>query len=251
MGVDNPMKRLARHVPVWVLCLLGVDLLLGVANVVTYELSHHFHYPQIDLFRLSGEENIPTWWSSAQLLMIALCLAILAAHLIERHNPRSWTLLLAPALFLFLSMDEVAQFHERIGAEWGPRNLRTGMWVMWCAPAFIIAVAIVARALWPYLRPHRLVMARFGMGIAMLLACAVGLEMLANLFPDRSMLSNLEVIAEEVGEMMAGTLMLWAAATWLAAERIVLARRLPSAEPQPRIDTIQPAAPMAETAITV
>ncbi len=231
---------MANMPPRWVWIFLGVNALMVVGNVVTFLLSRLFHLEPISLFRLSDEANIPTWWSSMQLLMIAQVLGVMAYYLVDRRNWRTWGLWLAVAVFAFLSMDELAVIHERIGHAWGPRALRTGMWVPILTPVFVMVVVLVGRAIWPILRPYPAVMKRLAAGIILLLVSAVGIELIANFFEDQSMAVNICVIFEEFGEMCAGTLMLWAAVDWMHLSGIRLAVRQPAGAATARTAALVP-----------
>ncbi len=212
------VRKLA--VPQWVLWIMAFDCLLALANVTTFTLRRGFGYSPTTIFRLSGESNVPTWWSSMQLMLIGLALAVVGYFAFDRQRIRTWAAWLPAMLFLFLSLDEVAMIHERIGHAVGPKSLRTGMWVPMLAPLFIIAVGIVAYAVWPLLRDKPAVIARFLAGFAVFLFSAVGLEMLGNLFADNSIGVHIEVILEETGEMIGGTILLWAAVSWAMADGV-------------------------------
>lgn len=206
-----------RRVPGWVWVVAGVNVLMGIANIITFAVTQFWDLEPIAMFRLSDEANIPTWWSSAQLLVIGLLLAVLAWRLVQRREPGAWVMWLPALLFIFLSMDEVASIHETIGHRWGLEFLRTGMWVGIVVPVFLVMLTCITWAIWPFLRGRTGVIRTYAAGIGLLLFSAVGLELLANLYPDGSLQVHTLVLMEEVGEMMAGTLMLWATAQWVAS----------------------------------
>ena len=66
------------------------------------------------LFYLNEESNIPTYFSGLNLLFASIVTFILSQNhdLKVKTSPRFWKLL--SLIFLFLSFDEVAMFHERI-----------------------------------------------------------------------------------------------------------------------------------------
>lgn len=70
----------------------------------------------IHTFDLSGERNIPTWYASGSLLLCAV-LSFLVAHT-HRKAGSKWTKYWFGLawLFIYLSIDETATVHERIGA---------------------------------------------------------------------------------------------------------------------------------------
>lgn len=66
------------------------------------------------LFYLNEESNIPTYFSGLNLLLASLLSFLLSKDYdsSKRTNPMFWILL--TIVFIFLSFDEVAMFHERI-----------------------------------------------------------------------------------------------------------------------------------------
>jgi hypothetical protein len=201
-------------IPKWVWALLAVDVLMGVANVVTFAISRVFGLGPIYMFRLSNEANVPTWWSSALLLLTGVVLSAIAYCRFRRADRRTWALWLPAALFLFMSLDEVASIHEHIGHTWGATTLRTGTWVVICVPIFLLALFFVVRATWSFLRGRTEVIRLLALGIVIFLGSSVGLELLTNVAPDQHPLANAINLAEEVGEMIGSTVMLWGAVAW-------------------------------------
>lgn len=201
-------------IPRWVMALLVVDLFMGVANIATFVISKVLDIGPIYLFRVSNEANVPTWWSSAQLLLIGVTLSAMAYHRSRRRDRGSWALWLPAVLFIFLSLDEVASIHEHIGHYYGTQSLRTGMWVAICVPLFLIALVVVTRAVWPFLKGRTEVIRLFIIGLGIFLGSAVGIELLTNLYPDDHMGAHAINLVEEVGEMIGASVMLWAAVTW-------------------------------------
>ena len=66
-------------------------------------------------FDLNREGNLPTWFSSMQWLCVAVALAGFAWRLVRRAESGGRPLLALTFLFLCMSLDEVAQIHERLG----------------------------------------------------------------------------------------------------------------------------------------
>jgi hypothetical protein len=99
--------------------ILGtVVLFLILSNIVglisKYYLRHDYVFGLIPLFDLDGEGNIPTYFSSAIILLSAGLLAIIFV-LKKRQDVgdhRYWAGL--SGIFLFLSIDEFACIHERL-----------------------------------------------------------------------------------------------------------------------------------------
>ena len=151
---------------------------------------------------------------------------ILAFYLFRRSDRRSWGLLLPPALFGFLSLDEVAQLHEQVGHRYGPMltpELRTGLWVAICLPIFAVALWLTWLCVRTYFQDRRSILMRLGVGVGLLIFSAVVLELLANLVPDNSVPVHIAVMLEEVGEMCGATVVLWGSWEMLRSYGIELA----------------------------
>lgn len=72
-----------------------------------------FNYAPMQLLDLDAESNIPTWYSSAVLLMISLAFITIYSALPKNEFHKTGSFLLASFIFLFLSIDEIAQLHEK------------------------------------------------------------------------------------------------------------------------------------------
>jgi hypothetical protein len=66
----------------------------------------------IRLTWLDGECNIPSWFSSALLLVCALLLGVIAAAQRQQRDSHGGRWLVLALIFGFLSLDETAQLHE-------------------------------------------------------------------------------------------------------------------------------------------
>jgi hypothetical protein len=66
----------------------------------------------VRLVWLDGECNIPSWFSSALLLLCSFLLAVVAAAQRQRRDGRFGHWLALSLIFAFLSLDETAQLHE-------------------------------------------------------------------------------------------------------------------------------------------
>jgi hypothetical protein len=88
---------------------------LGVAGQCFKYLSNGRLLAIVGLFDLDADDSIPTWYSSFTLLLCACLLAVIALVRKSYRDPcsRSWGLL--AAIFLLMSVDEVARIHEKSG----------------------------------------------------------------------------------------------------------------------------------------
>lgn len=95
--------------------VVGAVAALGVAGqIVKYETGHTNVFGIVPEFYLDDENNVPTYLASLLLLIAAGLLAVIASvkHRIGDGFKWHWTVL--SALFLLMSLDEAASFHERL-----------------------------------------------------------------------------------------------------------------------------------------
>jgi len=129
-------------------------------------------------FNLDAENSVPAWWSSAMMLMASLLLYALGANA-WRAGDVLWRLWLVMAVvFLGLSMDETASFHEGVIT---PLRNAFGfggiLFYAWVVPA-LICVAGLGIFLLPLLRllPPSL-FKRLALCGGVFIGGAVGMEM--------------------------------------------------------------------------
>lgn len=103
------------------LAMTMVVLSLVVAHVcVQYFKFFLGHETQLGLerqFNLAKENNIPTWYSSSALLLSAVLLGMIGLVNKREDNPYTLHWFGLAAIFLFLSIDEAASLHEKIGSD--------------------------------------------------------------------------------------------------------------------------------------
>lgn len=208
-------NRLARWLIITEILLVAaywIDILLG-------EPVHLLH----GLFDLDGEANIPTWFSSGQLLAIAIILWIVAFYRRKPEKPSRAFLLTCGTGFLLLSADEVVQLHEGITGllgsrylDWMPTMLsdhKTAVFL--CLGISIVAFRIVypdLRAAWTWSRRGCLV-ALAGCCVIMLGGCV--LESIGYRFLQPGSLAyKVEVSVEEFLEMLGASLILHSVTTF-------------------------------------
>lgn len=191
--------------------LLGLEILLvilhmlGASGLLGYRLGLWFD--------LNREQSVGTWFSSAQLLVLALSLALAAPR---SRSPRPWFLSLMAAGFAFLSLDETISIHEgitaiaRTHAHWLPEFPGGhGAWVAVYAVIGAIGLAITWRELLRLWSGYRTVAIVGGIGCATYVLGAVVAEVAGyvGLIPDGAW----QVAMEEFLEMLGASLILLAA----------------------------------------
>lgn len=220
--LHNSLARIGPT-PLLVRCFAFGIVVVGLLAVVNSVLDTDW-----SMVNVGHEGNIPTWFSSVQLLAVAVVLAPIAVRDAAGRKPRTWALLFAPGLFLLLSLDEVAMIHEQVGhrfeAETGiDAGLRyTGAWMLVFAPLVGAWSVVAALKFWPYLRNCQEALGLMVAGFLLFLLAAVGLEVLSNFLAEDGNLHRLEIFAEEMAEMVAVNLILWGALLLARAEGIRL-----------------------------
>jgi len=223
----SPASRLKRgSVPEAVRFLLLADVTMAALYLLDATLGSPYQ-TVTRLLDLDGEASIPNWYSSGQLLVLGLLLGVFAVVRTDRRAIRSWPLLALPALCLALSLDEAAQIHEWLGkksdvlfAAGGRRDLlvpRSGLWMLLLGPPFLIVVTLLWRAFSPALRGRERVARLYLVGFFVYAASALGIEILANFVSPGGLLSVVQVVCEELGEMLGVTLLVWATLELLAS----------------------------------
>ena len=173
------------------------------------------------LIDLDAEGNLPAWFSSFQLALIAIAFWVLAARLRATQRPSRRFMRACGGFFLLLSIDETAMFHERITESLGSRYLD---WVPVYVnnhpgDAIICALVLVAcmAAAFPHLRglwqmsPRGSLIAAAGAAIYVTGAAVLesaGYKMLSA--GSALSLYRAEVAVEEFLEMMGASLILYA-----------------------------------------
>ncbi len=100
---------IARVLFTWIGTLVALSL---VGQYAKYVLGHDTLKGFVPLFYVDLESSVPTWYSSVALLLAAGLCALIARHhtVARRAYRRHWTAL--AALFVLLSLDEIAMLHE-------------------------------------------------------------------------------------------------------------------------------------------
>jgi len=144
---------------------------------------HDYVLGFVPLFSLDGEGNVPAWFSTGILLFCAQLL--LTTALAERRRRAPWAGWMGLAgIFAFLSVDEMAVLHERMGRAAGDLVGAEGLmhvyaWVAVYAPLLTLFVIGYIRFLARL--PHRI---RFGMVLAgaVYVGGAIGIELAGSPF---------------------------------------------------------------------
>lgn len=229
MSTTLPIRRITA-------VLIGTALVqVAVSAVATYArnelgITHIFGVTYLQVVRIDREvNNLPTWYSSSQLLLCALSVAAIGARTQRRRLAiRWWTL---ACLVLLMSIDESVRIHERLGAL--VRKL-TGLDLPWVVPAGLaVLVALIATGqVWATVaRGDRI---RFAQGAIVFIAGAVGMEVVHKLvLPAADGFVHFALLHAEEGLEMCGIALLLRAAWLVIAPRGRLVLHVGPEEPAP------------------
>lgn len=194
----------------FVAVLLAIDLVLAVAYVLTRRLREDIlSMDVVVLFDLDIEGNIPSWWSTVQLVLVGMLLINFVG--IQRRVGRGamWAVIAATG-FMFLSLDEMVGLHERVAAAIGDT---IKVFALATAVPLLIGVAVISKMAWPDIsrdpRVRTLIFVGFGVYI---LGFAV-VDELGEFIERDTLLWRIEVLVEETLEMVGVSILAWAA--WL------------------------------------
>jgi hypothetical protein len=195
------------------LILLGFELFL-VAAYILDDLSG-LRSPLTKLFNLDSEANLPSWFSALQLGLVGIVfLATWWGARKARIEP-SFYLLLIGLGFVFLSMDEAAEFHEKLTrvlrhVQWLPQ-MEGGIWIpIYFLTALVIGFFVRGSlfSMWNTYPREVLIMAG---GIALAVTGGVGLEILTHIYwrGQDPFMYQVEVVLEEFFEMAGASILLY------------------------------------------
>jgi hypothetical protein len=217
--------------------LYATDIALGLAHVVGVWAGSPGSKLRTFL-NLDAEANLPTWYSSSQLLAIGVLFALAAYWRTDTARRGRVLIGLLAAVFVLLSLDETATIHEWLGQKsdalllGGHRNgtafWRTGIWMFVVGLPFVALFLSLLHAVREYLKPVPGVFGRLLGGALLLFGAALIPETIVNFIPKQSSARMIEVVIEEVGEMMGATTILWAAYTLVLATWATHNKRLTS-----------------------
>lgn len=217
--IEAVMVHTSRQARQLFLTLLGIELVL----VLVYATDSWVQGPSGELHAvidLDGEGNLPTWFSSFQLSLVAISFWFMAAQARATQRPSRRFLRACGGLFLFMSIDETAMIHERITGLLGTRYIDwVPGWVLDHPAKSTVCAMVVAgfaAMVIPHIRafkktnavPVRIAAAgSFAYVIGAAVLESVGYETLVG--GSHSSLYRFEVASEEFLEMLGVSLILY------------------------------------------
>ncbi|MCP4442261.1 MAG: hypothetical protein GY810_25415 [Aureispira sp.] len=185
--------------------LLMITLLLLFNLLVILRLSYQdriFVNEWEYLFNFNNEANLPTYFSTALLLLAALLLGAIGRTVETKVH---WYIL--SGVFLFLAVDELAQIHERFGVvgEWMldlhgvPKGLFYYAWVI----PYGFFTACLAVLMLDFLRTLPLIISRLIiLSAVVFLSGAIGMEMISGWHIEKEGLTQFYYVLTTIEELL-------------------------------------------------
>lgn len=148
LDIEIPAARLRRALTILVVVLTALSFVGTLGDRFLHLRLSGF----VDIFDVDAETSIPNWYSAVALAVSAALLAATAAASRARKQTRdlpAWTAL--TLIFTFLSLDEIAGIHERVGRRLHYLLHLDGFFrFAWVVPALVL-VALVGATFLPFL----------------------------------------------------------------------------------------------------
>lgn len=169
--------------------LLGVLGLLVAASIGTHVAKYGFGHGGlmglVPLFDVVEEANVPTWFSSALLLLAALWLGVIARVQRGRGDPFARHWLILAGVFVLLSLDETAQIHDLLDDRLRDRlQLHGVLHYAWVIPAGVFLAVLGIAYIRFLVSLPRPTLRRFVLAAALYVGGALGMEMVAGAYDD-------------------------------------------------------------------
>jgi hypothetical protein len=185
--------------------IVGLEIAHVTTSILRYEFGYETQFGLVRQFNLDEEANLPTWYSSTALLLVALLLTMIGVvkRGMDDRYARHWLLL--AAMFLYLSADEAARLHE-MSEPFTTRLHLTGYlfypWIIGGAAIVLLVGLAYLPFVWHLPRGIRALVVSAGM---LYVGGALGIEAIgANMhyrYGFENMRYSIAVAAEESGEM--------------------------------------------------
>jgi hypothetical protein len=208
---------LRRVATVLVLVLIVLTAASIVAEYARYILGSESAL--VDVFSLTEEKNIPTFWSSFLLATCSIVLGTIAATKAGAGGEykRHWIAL--SAIFGYLSVDEFVEIHEWLSAIPGLSNLHGALYYGWVLPAVVIVPIFAASYLKFLFHLPKTTRVKVAWAGVLYVGGALGIELILGVWTERHEETNFAWamlgMLEEVMEIMGSSLFLYALLEYL------------------------------------
>jgi len=203
----------ASHLNYFIYSAFLIQLILNLIWITLTELAYS-HLYGLGKFYFDLEDSVPTYFSSIILLFSAILMAIISLAKIKISDPFSKHWIILSILFVFLSIEEVAGFHETIIDPLNSLFQFKGYWrFSWVIPGIIFGLIFAIS----YLKFLNSLASKYKWGLIyaglVYILGAIFIEMIsANIYINtfvsaKDILYNLVITLEESCEML-GVMML-------------------------------------------
>lgn len=191
-----------------ILAIIAIGLSLIHIGVTYLHLSFDNRITEvfIEKFSLEEEGNFPSFFSAVLLLVAAGSFLIISQSASYLKNNRDWKYWLGLAfIFVFLSLDEATQLHEKldtdlIWASYDATGLLAWPWVIIYAALVTIFVVLYLRFWLRFSRPFKIY---YALAAAIYVGSALGFEMLeALVYTTRGGYTMTYIILTSIEEML-------------------------------------------------
>lgn len=211
------------RLPRLVKAFFAADFLVGLPYVVNQLIGRPF--AKINrLVDLDDEANFPSWYSSVQWAVVAALMGFAVYRLRKRGAKAALPLFVVAGAFLVLSLDEIAQIHEKLsigvsGKVGSGQGALKSLWLPALGLPLLILLGVAARRAKVAFdaAPGSLKMFVIGLGVFAL--GAFGIEPITSLVLHTS--GAAFVWVEETMEMVGVTFLLWSAFSLAEREGIL------------------------------
>ena len=157
-----------------VICI-SLLVLLHIGQLYFY-VFQGVHYKLLDL---NKEENLPTIYASAILLLCAVCLLFIGFKKFKDGDSYKYAWIVLGVIFIFLSYDEYFRFHDPLSEQIRQQvELPTSLYFAWVIPYSVLTLVFVLAYLKFWLdlpKPYRLL---FFLSGSIFVIGAIGYEMI-------------------------------------------------------------------------
>ncbi len=216
--------------------LMPMPFFLAAAGLASelhkYVLFHERTYIS-QMFSLSYEKNVPTWYSAGLLLVSGITLALIASVRRRQgaiHVGYWWGL---SAAFIYISIDETVSIHEYAG-----RLVEAGggfLYYDWVIPGAVVVLTFGLFYIKFLMKLPRWLCNRFILAGCVYVGGAMGVELFLGYWTDNYGTHNLGYglidLVEETMEMLGATVFLLALLEYLAGETRILVREAGASSP--------------------
>jgi hypothetical protein len=205
------------------LFILNVFFMVVHLVLQTIRFSQDIDTKIIDLFNVNMELSIPTWYSGILLFACALTSYVISKIDLNIRNKPFWRFI--AFTFVFLSIDELAEVHEKIGHYLGYVIETSGIfhfkWVLVYVPILIILGLVFIKF---FRRVDRKLFRYMFLSAVVFIAGAVGFEMISAGWADIHGQENMVFMAvsaiEEFFEMLGASIFIYATLDYIKRVKI-------------------------------